>query len=158
MSGFANQAELAAMLGLSVRQIRRLREAGMPCEGPKGRPRYPVAECVRWYVASQRLPASNLAEVRLREATAKAELKEIELQQKRRELVPVGEAASIIRSVYSTLNSALRNVPARYSGQIAKGSDTKKAKVQKALAKAMEEVRGEIRSLATEDILKELKQ
>ena len=90
-----SQKAFAEMLGLSSRQISNLRAKGMPAHAKGNGHEYPIPDAVQWYVrfkeeaaATEARPA-DLDEAKLRLETAKAEMAELELAERRRQLVTV---------------------------------------------------------------------
>lgn len=49
------QAELAAELQISARQVQNLEPRGLPSRGERGSKRYPKWDCLAWYFAWRRL-------------------------------------------------------------------------------------------------------
>jgi hypothetical protein len=69
-----DQAELAALLQISDRQIRNLMTRGLPFTREGGVLRYPVMACTRWHVAFLRMVAQRLPVHRLELIDAEREL------------------------------------------------------------------------------------
>lgn len=77
---------LAELLGVTQRQISNLAREGMPHRGE----RYPVAECVQWYIR-RRSPDGRPTDeraARARKLHAEAEAAELDLAERRGDLIP----------------------------------------------------------------------
>lgn len=77
---------LAALLGVSQRQVANLAREGMPHNGEL----YPVAECIQWYIrrrSAEGKPADERT-ARARKINAEAEVAELDLFERRGELIP----------------------------------------------------------------------
>ncbi|MEA3245553.1 MAG: hypothetical protein U9Q74_05300 [Gemmatimonadota bacterium] len=77
---------LAALLGVSQRQVANLAREGMPHHGEL----YPVAACVQWYIrrrSAEGKPADERT-ARARKINAEAEVAELNLLERRAELIP----------------------------------------------------------------------
>lgn len=109
-----SQQGLAAILGLSSRQVRNLEQAGLPKEA-KG---YPIPAAVRWYVGRKvaeveaRLPA-DLDEARLRLDTAKAQLAELTLASRRGELMSVADFDRELGGAFARVSAQLATLPTK---------------------------------------------
>ena len=138
-----SQTELAGILGMSTRQVRNLEAAGMPKE-PKG---YPVPAAVRWYVtqkvseAESRAPA-DLDEARLRLETAKAQLKEFEVAQRRGELMTVAEFDRHLGDAFARVSAQLATLPTRAAPLVA---GLRADEALAVLDKVVREIREELR-------------
>lgn len=87
---------IAELLGVSTRQIQNYRAEGMPVRQTSGKISYVPRECIRWRIERERdsaLAATAPLEPleRARKLRAEADLKELELKERRRALVPVEE-------------------------------------------------------------------
>lgn len=84
--------DIADAFGVTTEAIRLKRKAGMPTRMESGRPRFDLRDCIAWQreqdkVAAQSATAPDEALERARKLKAEADLKELDLAQKRGELV-----------------------------------------------------------------------
>ena len=93
----ATAAELADLLGLTDRTIRRLAEAGTIPPATEGR--FPLREAVRGYVVSlrRRKDAPKLADAKRRRAECQARMAELDLQAREGSLISVDECDRRLR-------------------------------------------------------------
>lgn len=117
------QKELAERLGLDVRQVRRLEDAGMPTRTRKGRKDYPWPDALKWYIGwkvesgvARRTPGS-LAELELRELGAKVRLAEIKVAEAEGNVVPVDAMRRQMEAIHHATAGAIRSLP-QYAGEI----------------------------------------
>jgi hypothetical protein len=89
------QKDLATRLGLDVRQIRRLEDAGMPTRVRKGRKDYPWPGSLHWYLdwkvqseLARRAPGEK-SDLETRELAAKVRLAEIKVAEAEGKTIPV---------------------------------------------------------------------
>jgi phage terminase Nu1 subunit (DNA packaging protein) len=68
-------------------------------------------------------PAARLIREKARREAAEADLAEIELMEKRSEIIPIGEHRRVLFSVGRTVRDGLRQIPSRISAQMAAESD-----------------------------------
>lgn len=86
------QAELADVLPITTRQIRKLVKEGLPTTSLGRRTMYPLAECVAWYIeyreaiAAKRL--GDLGNAKARKAVADADMAELKAGELRGSLIP----------------------------------------------------------------------
>lgn len=117
------QKDLAERLGLDVRQVRRLEDAGMPMRTRKGRKDYPWPGALRWYIGwkidsgvARRTPGS-LAELELRELQAKVRLAEIKVAEAEGKVVPVDVMQRQMEAIHHATAGAIRSLP-QYAGEV----------------------------------------
>lgn len=95
MSKSLSQHEIAALLGLTPRQIQNLVKAGMPQEVAGRHPCYPVPGAVRWYVefkeqaAEERSAPVDFDRAHARRELALASQEELKLAEKLGQLMTV---------------------------------------------------------------------
>jgi phage terminase Nu1 subunit (DNA packaging protein) len=87
--------EIAEILGVSPRHINNLVDEGLPHSSDGKRVKYDVALCVAWWVARKveevkaKAEPVNEWDAKARVDTLRADILELELGEKRRELMPV---------------------------------------------------------------------
>lgn len=110
-------AELAEWLGVSERSVRDFAKAGTVVRAAKNA--YALQPSIRAYVehlrgvASGRAATADLADLRRREALARAERYEIANAKSRGELVPAAEFERAWTAAYKIVRNHLLAVPAR---------------------------------------------
>lgn len=109
MSRSIPQKELAAILGLSTRQIRNLEAEGMPHEAEGARKSYPIPDAVQWYVAreQERAQPTDIEDAKKRKLTAEAETAELELARMRGQLVLVEDVVKEQARVYDHMRAKI---------------------------------------------------
>ena len=115
---------LADYFDCSAVYINRLtKKKGMPKQGD----RYDLRECTRWYInvlkEEKKGGADSESEVKLRHMEAKASLAEIQLAEKREDLLTVDDAVSTIADTMTTIKSTLMSLPSRLAPQVISGSN-----------------------------------
>lgn len=113
-----------ALGDMPSRTFDRLVSGGIPREGDGEAARFPWPECWHWYLKRERSAAKeelrqslpqpagmDLAESGMREAAAKAALKELELAERRGEVVPVVDSIERMADVFGRVRSKLLNGP-----------------------------------------------
>lgn len=105
--------DLAAVLGLSDRQVRNLAAEGVVV--PVTRGRYRLAESARRYIASQRRPD---AVTELDRRIAESRLRSLQMQNAAREgkLIPYQEAEALMAETLGVVLAGLSSLPARIAG------------------------------------------
>ncbi len=136
------QAQGAALAGLSLRHFQRLlAEPGAPprLENAIGRqsglPVEPFAKWLRSRIAAELGTDENLSPQaeRARLDRARAELAELELSRRRRELIPVDEVAQAWSEQVTIAKNRLLSLPSRVS------SDVLRLKTQRAIENALKD-------------------
>jgi phage terminase Nu1 subunit (DNA packaging protein) len=111
-----SQIELADLLGLSTRQVSNLVALGMPQHGDRGKRWYVWRGCHQWYVSfkveegKREVKPSTINEAKLRRETAEAELKELELAERRGDLMTVEAGERVIAQAFARASSKLANL------------------------------------------------
>jgi hypothetical protein len=122
----ATQGQIALILGLSTRQIREHTSAGMPTVMVDERRRYPVPECVAWYVnrkiVHERARTSDERATRAalldRKLGAETGLAELQLDQRRATVVPMDYLEQQVTAILLQMRSALRSMPGVFAPRI----------------------------------------
>lgn len=129
------QRELAENLGLDVRSIRRLEEAGLPLRSRAGRKSYPWPEALRWYVGwkvesevGRRRPSDN-AELERRELEAKVRLAEIKVAEAEGKVLPDDVVRRQMSEIHQATAGAIRSLP-QYAGEMVELSTLAEARVR----------------------------
>src|SRR5262245_47427386 len=102
---------LATATGLTVKEIERHTVDGMPTEGERRRGaalRYRLPDVIQWL-----LRGDTLADAKTRERAAAAGLKELQLAERRGELIPVSDVARVVTDEVARVQSELMTIPAR---------------------------------------------
>lgn len=112
----------AALGDMEDRTFRRWLARGMPAKGRGRSERYPWPEIHVWYVeqverrARDQTRPKNYDEARAREMAARAELAELELEQRRGKLVTVAESQRWAAELAQRLNAQIQAIPTRHAG------------------------------------------
>lgn len=94
---------LAAVLGVDVRSIKNYVDDGMP---KVGRGRFHLRGCIQWYAERLRLAtagSSDLDAARQRKTLAEAEMAEIDLAERRNEVIPLDVHESRLEAIAGRL-------------------------------------------------------
>ncbi len=146
------QKELAEVLPITTRQIRRLVDEGLPTEPLGGRTMYPMAACVRWYIEYREKLAAGQAEVRdarQRKLQADARMAELAVEEAEERVLPTEVLQRTLTTVLERLRSRL--VAAKGSMPVrVVGLDTPRA-AKKVTDRIIEELMDELRGVADED-------
>ena len=150
-----SQSALARGFKVSPKTVQQWDREGLADAarlGMKGRTiEYDVWKAVEWKnrrdvarVVRDSSP-DEMDAARLRKLEAEAEMKELDVGERRGELVPLDEVAGMLREAMETIDSVLRHAPARFSPALAKAASipTKGARV--ILEDVIEAVRGSVR-------------
>lgn len=111
------KVEAADRLGVSLREIERLVQKGLPCKGPAGKRTYPWPEIRTWYTGHireqerRKLQPDTLAEAERRKATADAEMAEARLAKFRGELIHVDLYRQELADALLRLRTAIQSHP-----------------------------------------------
>lgn len=128
-------SELAAILGLSLRQLHSLAASGLL--ETVGRNAYPARRCILAYIERQRSRQGSdaLAGAKLRQAEAAAAKLEIGNQKARSELLEAADVERAWATVLRDVRAALLAVPARVGSHL---SPTDVARVDSEIRAALE--------------------
>lgn len=116
-----NQKALARVLSRTTRQVRRLLEQGLPGSRVNGNGRlYDLSLAVPWFLERQRekLQSSAKEEADVRTARARASMAELELEERRGELIPLDVHEEVLAEVLEELRSKLLNLPGTLATQL----------------------------------------
>lgn len=109
------QQELAEVLPITSRQIRNLVKEGMPQETLGARTLYPLAACVRWYIAHREAIASgqrtNRSEAQARKTEAQARLAELEVEEAEGRLIPLALHQDRLAAILDRLRAKILAIP-----------------------------------------------
>ena len=128
---WATRIEIAFILDVRPRQVDNYVLEGIPRE-KRGRAfMYPVLRCKSWKAERYGQKNGNgnrasLDEVRFRRETAQAEITELELGEKRGQLVRITEVTTQFSRILERLRGKILNIPGRYAPDIV-GLKTHKA-------------------------------
>jgi len=113
------------MVGIKLRQVAILRDNGLPFSKRAGHVYMPMPEAFRWYISWRidhrpgRPPSpSSMDEAKKRLESAKAELAELELAERRRDLIRVEDHKALLADAFARVASKLRNMPHRVATQV----------------------------------------
>jgi len=140
------QVEFAAVIGLTARAVANLRERGLPHRTEGRTILIPIPEAVRWYVtfkAAALVPPAptSLEESRERHEAARAEMAELELAERRGELVAVKDHERMLSDAMARMRSKLRNLPYKAATQVTgKTVDARKAQVRRLVDEVSQEL------------------
>ena len=146
-----NRAELAAIHGVSLPTVDTWRNAGCPVEreGGKGATyQYNTKAVIEWRLQQARADkraggtAGTLDEAKLRKETANAELAEIELAEKRAQVVPIDHVAKQFGKVLATVKARMLAIPTKAAPEahIAKSEEEARALIEDFIRDAMTEL------------------
>lgn len=123
-----NRREMALILGVSLTTVSSWVDEGMPVlsRGRKGVAwEFEPAACVDWKckrdvrLAVGDTEGSTLAEAELRELRAKAALREIDLAERRAQVVPVEDTLAVVADLAATVRQRLRAIGSRLGPMLA---------------------------------------
>lgn len=146
-----NQTQMAQVFGVTVRTIRRWEKEGLPARRDGSQKLYPLALAIRWEreraveAALKEVEITDVDAVRLRKLEAEAESKELDLQQKRGELVPIDQVETLLREALESVDSLLRHAPSRFAPKLAKAAELPIKRARTILEDVIELVRGSLR-------------
>lgn len=126
-----NKAELAERFGVDVRTITNWVQEGMPQRRKSGKPSYSWPECREWREGDIRKDAradrhaggdddkkTRLAELRLRQLEIEVEQADLDLAERRGELIPVAFMISEFDRIAQGLRKALLSFPATWAERL----------------------------------------
>jgi phage terminase Nu1 subunit (DNA packaging protein) len=144
--------DLANLFGISERRVQQLVKGGVPRER---RGKFDFITSVKWYARYLRGTLERNAvptgsgdskgyvgerEARIREITATADLKELELAEKRRELVAIRDVERVLADLVLTTKGQIRAIPPRLAPDLVR--ETSRVMIQAKLEKACKEALG----------------
>ena len=113
------QKELAALLGLTTRQVTNLVERGMPVASADGKRRYDAPACIAWYRDAKIAEAvadqgpDTLDAQRTRKTAAEARLAELELARLEGQMLTVDDAMREFDATLDRLRAVLLSFVSR---------------------------------------------
>lgn len=119
MSERLRQKDVARRLDLDVRQIRNLRKLGLPVKQDPQGDYYPWPECLHWYIERKREEErartgdKRLHLAQLSEAEGRAELKQLELEERRRALIRADLALEVLSDFCALFRSTVQSFEGR---------------------------------------------
>ena len=119
-----SQQDFGKLVGLTSRSIANLRERGLPCHVEGGRVFVPVAEGMKWYLdfklaqAERRHRPSSMDEAKKRLEAARAELAELELTERRRDLMRTADHEALLSDAFARVASKLRPLADQVARQV----------------------------------------
>lgn len=146
------RAELAEIFGVSVASVDHWLRSGAPCDASGATAKFNTAEMVDWRIAqavervTESAPADSdtLDDARRRKTQAEAELAEIEVAEKRGEVVNIAEAARTVAEEYAAVRAKLLGIPGRLAPLMAIETDQPacKALLVREITEALNELVG----------------
>lgn len=143
----------AALGDMPERTFAQLVSEGIPREGDGQQARFPWPEVWRWYLQRERAKAreavkpadTTLVEAERRELVAKAELRELELAERKGELVPLADFDRAVAATFARVRSKLLNLPNAVAMRVT--GETLAARTAQAQA-LVDEIMGELSGAA----------
>lgn len=116
-------SEFAELLGITVRQLTNYRAEGMPHRMANGVATYVPSECIKWLLARERdlaraAAVPGEASERVRKTRADADLRELELLERRRQLVPTVEFQEALDAIIGGFVAVAAGQLQRYEREI----------------------------------------
>jgi phage terminase Nu1 subunit (DNA packaging protein) len=111
--------EAMAQLGMPLRTFARWAARGMPRQGEGAAERFPFPEILVWWGEQRErqgrdsVRPADIDEAKMRLVTAEADLKELELGERRRELMTVAQYERVTDETYSQVRSQIKAIEAR---------------------------------------------
>lgn len=146
-----NQKNLAAILGLSVQQVRNLERHGIP-HHPAGREKhYPIPEAVRWYIerkveeVRKKANSEALLLARTRKTEAEAGLTELDLQRQQGQWIHIDDVERLLRRSLERVNMVVKDLPGRLGPELSKEAGIPLGDAKSLLGDLVERVRAELR-------------
>jgi phage terminase Nu1 subunit (DNA packaging protein) len=113
------RTEAMAALWMPLRTFARWLSKGMPSQGKGAAQRFPFPECLVWWgeqrerQGRESVRPAAIDEARMRLVSAEADLRELELGERRRELMTVAQYERVTAETYSQIRSQLKAIEAR---------------------------------------------
>lgn len=122
-----NRAQLADVLGRTLVTIDAYRNEGMPGRKVANQWEYDTAECVKWLIERESEGSGTIdADIKredLRERSARASLREIELAKQQGSFIHVLDAAEMVETDYAIVKSRMQALPGRVAQMLAAETD-----------------------------------
>lgn len=151
------QVEFAERIGVSTRAVRKLHDHEIP-RLPNGR--YPWPEARHWYIRfkqeevdRRRAPAGelNLQAEMARKTAAQADAAELQLAERRREMIHIRDVEAMVRVPLEQVAAALKNAPSGYAEDLATEADIPIPRAMRILEDIVERIRADLRRARDED-------
>lgn len=145
-------AQLAAIVGVEPRQIRRYAEAGTIERD--GRNKYNLAEAVQALMAEAAGSGSALTKARTRKVEAEATMAEIELAKSRGEVASITAFHAVQAHTATLIRTGMLNIPQRVVSQIVGSTDEAhiKTALRKEVVLALQSAKQAIESTTADDL------
>lgn len=149
-----SQRDVSEAFGVTTRQVRNWEADGLVCRADGNRKLYPLASTIRFYrdleveKVLRGVTTSEMEAARLRKLQAEAEYKELDLQMRRGELVPMDDVEDLVRESLEGVDSVLRHSPSRFAPKLAKVAKVPIKTARSMLGELIESVRAAIRESA----------
>lgn len=143
MAELLRQKVLAEYLDLDPRQIRNLEKKGLPTRAVKGETRYPWPKCLHWYLDFKlqslkgKGTAKRVLEARIRKLEAEAERAELDLLERRSELVAFTFMERELTAVLERVRAVMLSFKGKWAPELV-GCDSE-AEVRKRLDVAIDD-------------------
>jgi hypothetical protein len=148
---------IANLFGITESWFMRLVKEGMPKES---RGKYDLLKCVKWYVKYLQTALEKKAvpmgdgyvgerEERIRQIRADADLKELDLATRRRELVAVPDVERVLADLILTTKAQVMAIPPRLAPDLI--GETSRVMIQAKLEKSCKEALGYLAKSVGED-------
>jgi phage terminase Nu1 subunit (DNA packaging protein) len=162
MTKTMNKGELARAFGVSTTAIDNWLSRGCPFEAAPDRPgkayRFSLPAVVQW--RTERLTETaatagdcDLNEAKRRRAVAEAELAEIDLAERRRDLLPRSDVDAAVIGAFARVRARLLAVPTKVAAEAA--ATTEPATVERLLDSAVHEALAELASTDVEALCRD---
>jgi len=119
-----SQQDFGQLIGLTSRSIANLRERGLPCRVEGGRVYIPASDGLEWYLgfklaeAERRHRPAPADEAKQRLEAARAELAELELTERRRDLMRVADHEALLSDAFARVAAQLKPLADRTARQV----------------------------------------
>lgn len=151
-----NQRELAARLGVTTRQVSNLTAEGMDSRVIGNRREYPWPKSLHWYIdfKIRTMSPSSVVESQARKLAAEALITEIELAEKRRQVVPMDVCEAMGGEMADALRAILINAPSTYALDLERAgvpSEAAESVMEKLATDLTEALRGAVERVTLPD-------
>jgi DNA-binding transcriptional MerR regulator len=144
-------SELASIFGVAPQTVDAWVRKGLPCDkSTKGKVLFNTADVVDWreLQAAERAssgvtPSASIEEARLRKINGEAILVEMEIAEKRAELVPIADTVSVVAELCTAIRAKCLSVPVKTTPLLLAAEPTA-AEFRAILDRAMREVLNEL--------------
>ena len=136
------QAEIATCFGVRTRTIQRWEADGFPRASDT--PTYHIPDCIAW--VQRRDKSGTFEEARTRKTEIEAELKDLELSERRGDLVSRDEVGAMVRRPLEAVDASLRTARRRHSKAWARKLKTTQAVAMSLIDQVVEDVRADLKA------------